>query len=430
MPKSKSDSEPKKADCLILTFTGLENESRVLRQVEALSRLNKSVLVCAFDSFETGFPGCQTFDISPKKARENNPLLRFWAARRQNLSHIRRRIERLTLPIIFWISRLLGLPLEKLAKRWLFASRPYLAAVLLNLKARNLSVANVVGHDYAAMWVLRQLFPDVTVNKVFDCHEHSPTQYQYKAAWSFWVSPIVQFIEQREFELANTSFVVSECIASDLETRYQLSTRPTVLASWPAARTLNFAHEMTPKEPHSLKLLYLGYVTHGRGLEEIVKLLAKVSRDYSFTMQGPLDYRFIGKLSKSIDRLGLSNHIKILGPVSQDKVIQSASNFDVGIYLPPGTGIQKTCSLPNKFFEYLGAGLPVIVPNFDEMAAIVREFKNGWILDRNDLDDSFVQLLNTISWAELRDCARGSMVANEKFRWENQQDLFGSSLRF
>lgn len=430
MVHSKAGSELSAADCLILTFTSLENESRVLRQVEALSRLNKSVLVCAFDSFETGFRGSQTLNISPTKSREYNPLLRFWAARRQELSHLGRRIQRLTLPIIFWICRLLGLPLEKLAEEWLFASRPYLAAALLKLKAQNVSVANVVGHDYAAMWVLRQLFPDAKVNKVFDCHEHSPSQYDYKPGWSFWVSPIVHFLEQREFKLANVSFVVSECIANDLETRYQLATGPAVIASWPTQGSLNLAKKMPPKDPASLKLLYLGYVTHGRGLEELVKILANITRDYSFTMQGPLDYRFIGKLSKLIDRLGISNRIRILGPVAQDRVIQSASNFDIGIYLPPGAGIQKTCSLPNKFFEYLGAGLPVIVPDFDEMAGIVREFKNGWIVGRNDLEESLVQLLNTISRDQLRDCARGSMVARERFRWENQQDLFVSSFRF
>ena len=61
-------------------------------------------------------------------------------------------------------------------------------------------------------------------------------------------------------------------------------------------------------------------------------------------------------------------------------LVREASAYDVGLFALPGNSRHNEFALPNKFFEYVMAGLALCVSDLPEMARLVRQVRHR----RND----------------------------------------------
>ena len=66
-----------------------------------------------------------------------------------------------------------------------------------------------------------------------------------------------------------------------------------------------------------------------------------------------------------------------------DELPQYVEGADVGVVLTDGSCENHRLSLPNKVFQYLQSGLPVIVSDLPEMARLVRAHGVGLTVDRD-----------------------------------------------
>ena len=93
----------------------------------------------------------------------------------------------------------------------------------------------------------------------------------------------------------------------------------------------------------------------------------------------------------------------------------------MGLCLIKGTGKSFYYSLPNKLFEYMMAGLPVLVSNFPEMQRIVRETRTGATVDPTDIVAIREQVAAFLDNAEQREaCAKASLQAARRYNWERE----------
>ena len=60
------------------------------------------------------------------------------------------------------------------------------------------------------------------------------------------------------------------------------------------------------------------------------------------------------------------------------------ASADIGLCIPENLGLSYFLSLPNKLFEYVAAGLPVIGSNFPEIANIIHEWHVGLTAEADD----------------------------------------------
>src|SRR5258708_12068455 len=56
--------------------------------------------------------------------------------------------------------------------------------------------------------------------------------------------------------------------------------------------------------------------------------------------------------------------VDFLGWVARKDILTLLANARVGIFAPHPAGINMTLSYPNKIFEYMPAGLPMVLPVF------------------------------------------------------------------
>ncbi len=187
---------------------------------------------------------------------------------------------------------------------------------------------------------------------------------------------------------ADEIITVCDSIANELETQYPEYQRtihvirniPSLSASdteYPSLRQeLNISKEQ-------LILLWQGGTGPTRLLEPVIKALA-YAKHVVLIIRGPsLDMFGEGYLTVA-RQAGVSKRLHLLPPVKSADVVNAAHGADLGIWTLPNLSKNFYYALPNKIFEYLASGLPIVCANFPEARAIIERYEVGAVFDPYD----------------------------------------------
>lgn len=127
-------------------------------------------------------------------------------------------------------------------------------------------------------------------------------------------------------------------------------------------------------------LLWQGGTGPTRLLEPIIEALCLVP-NVTFVIRGP-SLELFGDGYRSLSKqLGVENQLVLLPPVRSAEVVEAAVGADAGIWTLPNLSKNFYYALPNKIFEYMAAGLPVLAANFPEARKMVEENGIGLCFD-------------------------------------------------
>lgn len=129
--------------------------------------------------------------------------------------------------------------------------------------------------------------------------------------------------------------------------------------------------------PFSDYLVYLGAVNQGRGLEEILEVLA--NRDEKLVVIGEGDQS--KEIRKLILQYGLSDRVFMTGKLLPSELPAYLRPAKAGLNLLRDEGLSYRYSLANKFFDYVHAGIPQVCIDFPEYRKLMEEFRVGLICD-------------------------------------------------
>lgn len=130
-------------------------------------------------------------------------------------------------------------------------------------------------------------------------------------------------------------------------------------------------------------LLWQGGTGPTRLIEPIIEALAWAPRCV-FVIRGPSLDLFGDGYRKLAEDAGASDRLILLPPVPSRDVVAAAMGADAGIWTLPALCRNFTYALPNKIFEYLASGLPVLAAHYPEAKRLVLESNVGLIFDPND----------------------------------------------
>jgi glycosyltransferase involved in cell wall biosynthesis len=132
--------------------------------------------------------------------------------------------------------------------------------------------------------------------------------------------------------------------------------------------------------------------------------------------------------SKYIDEFqefALSNgvHLRVsfFGPVPVEEVTLYASTADLGIAPIENVCLSYYYSSPNKVFEYMSAGLPVVGSSFPELRKIIESYHLGRTFDPDDPEDIAKAINDVLSDSgRYEQMKRNAIEAAKIFNWENE----------
>jgi len=168
-------------------------------------------------------------------------------------------------------------------------------------------------------------------------------------------------------------------------------------------------------------LLYQGSLWQGKGIKDIIRSIAYIKSDICVIFMGHgtmVDY-IKGKAVISPGK------IYYKPAVSPFEILKYTASADIGLCLLRNTCLSYYYSLPNKLFQYLMAGLPVIISNFPEMERIVkREYNCGLAVDPRSPVEIASKIDELIDNRNLFDELKSNAeAAVKKYNWENQEKV-------
>jgi glycosyltransferase involved in cell wall biosynthesis len=127
--------------------------------------------------------------------------------------------------------------------------------------------------------------------------------------------------------------------------------------------------------------LYQGGFQSYRGLDRLIRAAAFVEHDIVIVIMGKGSEQRLFELETLIASEGVADRVKILPPVPYAELLDWTASADIGliIHLPDHSLNIKMC-LPNKLFEYLMAGLPVLSSQLDAIVEVIKTYDVGQIV--------------------------------------------------
>jgi glycosyltransferase involved in cell wall biosynthesis len=96
---------------------------------------------------------------------------------------------------------------------------------------------------------------------------------------------------------------------------------------------------------------------------------------------------------------------------------------DAGVCLEKNTNINYRFSLPNKLFDYISAGIPVITGNLPEISKIVRPFNCGISvpdISPEEISNAIIRLRDNHEL--LSTLKQNSVLASDILNWEKEKE--------
>lgn len=253
---------------------------------------------------------------------------------------------------------------------------------------------------------------------VYDSHEYftGVPELQHRP----FVRAVWEGIERFIFPRLNRIYTVNESIAELYRKKYHKSiqvvrnvpyllTEQTAPLSYPAGRKI---------------IIYQGSgINMNRGAEELVLSMKHLpAEEYMAWMIGGGDV--FEKLKLLATEHGVNDRVRFIAKVPFRELRDFTIQAHLGISFDKPTNLNYLYSLPNKIFDYIHAGIPVLCTALPEIKAIVDMYAVGDYIDSHDPQHIAERIRAVFADPErYLDWKKNAIAASRELCWQHEKKI-------
>ena len=198
---------------------------------------------------------------------------------------------------------------------------------------------------------------------------------------------------------------------------------PVVVANCPPFRPLRRGNVLraflTAKQVHAdVLVLYQGIFDASRRLDRLVEAMRYLPESVALIIMGRGSEEQRSAIDAAIGDFGLEARVLFHPFVPYEQLTEVTTSADIGVLLYANDCRNNYYCAPNKLYEYLHAGLPVVTSNFPGLTAIVETLELGACVNPDSPEDiarGIALLLDGERRKEITN--RAIALSAEKFHW-------------
>jgi len=227
---------------------------------------------------------------------------------------------------------------------------------------------------------------------------------------------------------ADAVITVSEETADELHAIYNLKEKPVNIYNTRPITYINKLEINKDKSVNILKeeyqidkktkiLFFQGLIEPSRGLDVAIKLM-KYLNDSILVIAGQDRDNYIEELKELSMKVGVEDKIIFTGFMPSDDLFVYSSYADFLVYFGKKSVVNMDLTIPNKFFDYIMVGKPIICSNLKSLEKMINRHKIGLSVDIDNED------IYSIASKIQRYISDESLISEAKENIKNIQNLY------
>ena len=214
-------------------------------------------------------------------------------------------------------------------------------------------------------------------------------------------------------------------ILGDLITQYYGASSHVIMnCTWYKEET-----ELSPPKTFSKKLekskisnivFYSGMISEAHGMHLLCETISRLPKHYGLVLMGWIPDHFQDTLQEYFSEFGIRKRVILTPAVPPRQIPHYVSSAQVGVIATKPGSLNALAGLPNKFFEYLMARVPIAAPEVPSMKKIVQEERIGEVYSPGDVASLTMTLESICSPDKHIEYRENLKRAAARYSWETQ----------
>lgn len=272
---------------------------------------------------------------------------------------------------------------------------------------------------------LDTLLPNFLISKIF----HIPLVYDSHELFTEVpelssrprIQKVWQKIEAFIFPKLKYVYTVNQSIAYFYNKKYGVSVK-VVRNIAPTYTDKNLDSDFVKSVKGDKKMLILqgNGINIDRGAEEAIAMMPYIDNCILYII-GAGDV--FENLKKLVVDLAIAERVFVKDKMPYNKLMRYTKAADLGLSFDKNTNLNYEFSLPNKVFDYIQAGIPLLVTNRKEVAQLVRENNIGTVVESLEPKALAEQITAILNDAELQKTLQINLEKAAKiYTWEKESE--------
>lgn len=208
-----------------------------------------------------------------------------------------------------------------------------------------------------------------------------------------------------------SAFTVSESISNFYRNKYGINM--SVIYNFPMPQKINLDHNNSSKKT----IIYQGSVNKDRGIELMIESMSFVNAKLLIVGSGDI----LEDLKQYVISLQLNHKVFFLGKVDFQDLFKITNTASLGLSFEKDSCLSYRYCLPNKIFDYINSGIPVLVSNLPEFKNIINNYRVGELLVSRD-PRRVAEQINKLLSLPTQYWKNEILFAKKVYSWSKQEE--------
>jgi glycosyltransferase involved in cell wall biosynthesis len=156
-----------------------------------------------------------------------------------------------------------------------------------------------------------------------------------------------------------------------------------------------------------------------RGAEELVEAFRYLNDTCFLLIVGSGDV--IQQLKESVIKLQLQNKVKFVDKIPASELKQYTANSNLGVTIDKDSNMNYHFSLPNKVFDYMHAGIPILATRLPEIEKLVNAYHIGTFIENHEPLHIAQQIEGFLNSKEYLEFKSNTVIAAIENNWQSEK---------